>query len=102
MNKILIASFDIGKKNFAFVIEEIYVDELKKLKPPKYKSRYTITGEPSTEFEWPGWGGTGAAATTSPTRNTKTHQYTPLPPEGAKARSSRNTHEEIATHHLPR
>ena len=51
MNKILIASFDIGKKNFAFVIEEIYIDELKKLKPPKYKSRYTITGEPSTEFE---------------------------------------------------
>ena len=51
MNKILIASFDIGKKNFAFVIEEIYIDELKKLKPPKPGNRYTITGEPNTEFE---------------------------------------------------
>ncbi len=51
MNKIYIASFDIGQKNFAFVVEEIYVDELKKLKPPKSGNRYTITGEPSAEFE---------------------------------------------------
>lgn len=50
-NRIWVASFDIGTKNFAFCIEEFDQNELDKvLKVPKTQ-RYTDTGELSQKFE---------------------------------------------------
>jgi len=49
-NKIWVASFDIGTKNFAFCIEEFDQDELDEvLKIPK-NQRYTETGELAEKF----------------------------------------------------
>jgi hypothetical protein len=50
-NIVWIASFDIGKKNFAFYIEEINLKELQEIKNiPKIK-RYKIDGTCTDEFE---------------------------------------------------
>ena len=42
VNNIIITSFDIGKKNFAFVIEEIDLDKLKFIQNIPKKIRYNI------------------------------------------------------------
>ena len=44
MDKIWIACFDIGKKNFAFVIEEINIKSLKKIENIKKNERYKKDG----------------------------------------------------------
>lgn len=41
---VFIASFDIGKKNFAFCIEEVDLNLFKKIKPIPVKSRYKENG----------------------------------------------------------
>ena len=46
-----IASFDIGKKNFAFYVEEINTSELKLLQTIPRNSRYKTDGTPTCEFE---------------------------------------------------
>ena len=43
-DNITIASFDIGKKNFAFYIEEINLKELKEIKNISKIKRYNIDG----------------------------------------------------------
>lgn len=49
-NKIFLASFDIGKKNFAFCVEEINLDSLKKIKNIDLKKRYNPNGTATPEF----------------------------------------------------
>lgn len=49
--KTLLASFDIGKKNFAFVIEEINVSKVNKLNKIDKKLRYNKDGSPTTLFD---------------------------------------------------
>mgnify|MGYP001234173619 CR=1 FL=1 len=51
MSKTYLASFDIGKKNFAFVIEEVSMTKVKKLKKIDKKLRYNKDGSPTKEFE---------------------------------------------------
>lgn len=55
MNKnkdsIWIASFDIGKKNFAVYIEEVFPDQIKNLYPIDKKNRYNADGTPTNQFE---------------------------------------------------
>ncbi len=46
-----IASFDIGKKNFAFYIEEIDCKELMSLKNIPVKKQYNIDGTPTSEMQ---------------------------------------------------
>jgi predicted DNA-binding antitoxin AbrB/MazE fold protein len=48
---IRVASFDIGKKNFAFCIEEFDVTELKSLKPIPTLKRYNPNGSPSPKMQ---------------------------------------------------
>ena len=50
MNKVWICSIDIGKKNFAFYIEEIDVSQLQSLKYIPEKQRYEIDGTSKPEF----------------------------------------------------
>jgi len=45
-----IASFDIGKKNFAFYIEEVNIEELKNINTD-IESKYNIDGTPEIEFQ---------------------------------------------------
>ena len=47
---IWIASFDIGKKNFAFYIEEFSVSKLNNIKNIKKNNRYNLDGTPKKEF----------------------------------------------------
>lgn len=49
-NKIWVASFDIGKINFAFYIEEINLDQLKNVKNISKLKRYNNDGTCTTEF----------------------------------------------------
>ena len=49
-DKVYIACFDIGKKNFAFVVEEIDLSQLKSVKNIAYKDRYLKNGTPSSQF----------------------------------------------------
>lgn len=49
-NKIWIASFDIGKKNFAFYIEEIDVNSLSQIENIAKESRYNKNGTPTPAF----------------------------------------------------
>lgn len=49
-NKIWCASFDIGKKNFSFYVEEIDVSYLKGIPDVTSKSRYNENGSPSQPF----------------------------------------------------
>ena len=49
--KTYIVSFDIGKKNFAFVVEEISMTKVNKLKKIDKKSRYNKDGSPTKEFD---------------------------------------------------
>ena len=46
-----IASFDIGKKNFAFYVEEVDTRELEKLTTIPKNRRYRSDGTPTDEFE---------------------------------------------------
>jgi hypothetical protein len=46
-----IASFDIGKKNFAFYVEEVDTRELEKLTTIPKNRRYRPDGTPTDEFE---------------------------------------------------
>jgi hypothetical protein len=46
-----IASFDIGKKNFAFYVEEVNTDELDKLTTIPKNRRYRPDGTPTDAFE---------------------------------------------------
>ena len=46
-----IASFDIGKKNFAFSIEKIYKSRINKLNKFPKKERYNIDGTSTSKFE---------------------------------------------------
>jgi len=46
----LIASFDIGKKNFAFTVADIDLDKLKKIKNIPKKDRYNVDGTCTKEF----------------------------------------------------
>ena len=48
---VYVASFDIGKKNFCFYIEEFDLDELKSLKPPSEPTRYNPNGTMTDEME---------------------------------------------------
>jgi len=48
---ILIASFDIGKKNFAFVIEEVNLNSVKSIKNIPKKQRYNKDGTCKYEFQ---------------------------------------------------
>ena len=50
-NKVYLTSFDIGKKNFAFIIEEISLTKVKKLVKIDKKSRYKPDGSPTVAFE---------------------------------------------------
>jgi hypothetical protein len=49
-NKIWIASFDIGKKNFAFYIEEIDINALSLVETIPKESRYNKNGTPTPVF----------------------------------------------------
>ena len=49
--KAYLASFDIGKKNFAFVVEEISLTKVKKLNKIPKKERYNKDGSPTAEFQ---------------------------------------------------
>lgn len=52
MSVIHVASFDIGKKNFAFYIEEFDTSLFNELENiPDHKSRYNIDGTPTDEFK---------------------------------------------------
>ena len=51
MDNIWIASFDIGKKNFAFYIEEINLKELKDINNIQKLKRYKADGTCTDEFE---------------------------------------------------
>jgi hypothetical protein len=51
MDNIWIASFDIGKKNFAFYIEEINLEELKGINNIQKLKRYKADGTCTDEFE---------------------------------------------------
>lgn len=46
-----IASFDIGKKNFAFYVEEVNIEELEKLNTIPKNRRYRPDGTPTEAFE---------------------------------------------------
>ncbi len=46
-----IAAFDIGKKNFAFVIEQVDTDSIKQLQSIPKKQRYNKDGTPTPEFQ---------------------------------------------------
>ena len=46
-----LASFDIGKRNFSFYIEEVKLDTLHKIKDVPKKSRYIPCGSPTPEFQ---------------------------------------------------
>ena len=50
VNKIIITSFDIGKKNFAFVIEEIDLDKLKFVQNIPKNIRYNPDGLSTSIF----------------------------------------------------
>ena len=50
MNKVWIASFDIGKKNFSFYIEEFSPGEIKCLEKVPKKDRYNIDGTTTEKF----------------------------------------------------
>lgn len=47
----LIASFDIGKKNFAFVIEEVDISQINSISNVPVSKRYNKDGTPTTEFD---------------------------------------------------
>lgn len=49
-NTIWVASFDIGKKNFSFCIEEIHLPTLENIKNIPYAQRYTKSGCCTDEF----------------------------------------------------
>ena len=51
MTSELIASFDIGKKNFAFCIEEVNTNKLKTIKNIPKNERYNKDGTPTKKFE---------------------------------------------------
>ena len=52
MSVIRVASFDIGKKNFAFYIEEYDISLFKEIENiPDKNSRYNIDGTPTDEFK---------------------------------------------------
>ena len=46
----IIASFDIGKKNFAFIIEEVDLDRLHKITNVPVTKRYNKDGTPNEQF----------------------------------------------------
>jgi hypothetical protein len=46
----MIASFDIGKKNFAFVIEEINTTQLQELSPITKTRRFDYSGKATSEY----------------------------------------------------
>ena len=46
-----IASFDIGKKNFAFYVEEVNIDVLGKMTSIPKNKRYNVDGTPKDEFQ---------------------------------------------------
>jgi hypothetical protein len=46
-----IASFDIGKVNFAFYVEQVNVKELEKIKNIEKTKRYNVDGTTKNEFE---------------------------------------------------
>jgi hypothetical protein len=46
-----IASFDIGKKNFAFYVEEVNIDVLEKMTSIPKNKRYNVDGTPKDEFQ---------------------------------------------------
>ena len=46
-----IASFDIGKKNFAFSIEKVYKSRINKLTKFPKKDRYNVDGTSTSDFE---------------------------------------------------
>ena len=50
MNKVWIASFDIGKKNFSFYIEEFCPQEIRGLEKISNKDRYKVDGTTSEKF----------------------------------------------------
>ena len=50
-NKFFVATFDIGKKNFAFIIEEWDLNELNKIKNIPLKSRYNKDGTLTKDFK---------------------------------------------------
>lgn len=52
-NKIWVAAIDPGRNNFAFIIEEIDIEELEKLDRVLKKNRYNVDGTPSDE--WTGY-----------------------------------------------
>ena len=47
----LIASFDIGKKNFAFVVEEVDMEKINSINNIPASKRYQKDGNPTEEFE---------------------------------------------------
>lgn len=49
--KIWIAAIDPGKNNFAFIVEEVDIGEIKKLEKVLKKNRYEIDGTPSEDWE---------------------------------------------------
>lgn len=49
-NKIWIASFDIGKVNFSFYVEEIDLDDLNKIVNIDKSKRYNVDGTPTEDF----------------------------------------------------
>lgn len=51
MSKFYIASFDLGKKNFAFCVEEVDLDILKKIKNIPVKDRYNEDGTTTKKME---------------------------------------------------
>ena len=50
-SKIWCASFDIGKKNFSFYVEEINVSYLQKIQDVDTKHRYNLNGTPTDDFD---------------------------------------------------
>ncbi len=48
---IQVASFDIGKKNFSFLIEEFSIKKLREIETVPLKSRYNPNGTPTDSFQ---------------------------------------------------
>ena len=46
----IIASFDIGKKNFAFIIEKVDIEKINKIENIPVKKRYNKDGTPTEKF----------------------------------------------------
>ena len=47
----IVASFDIGKKNFAFIVEKVDTEKLKSIENVPVTKRYKKDGTPTDKFQ---------------------------------------------------